>query len=188
MQPLADERALIERAKKRDKEAITSLYETYAQVIFRYIAFRVDSETTAEDLTADVFLRMIRSLPNFVHTDIPFRAWLFRIAANRITDYYREKKPLKSETLLENYRSDEIEPLAQLVREEQRSHVRSALQALPEDFQNVIILRFVRDLSHAEVAAIINKSEGAIRVMQHRALKALAMELKRREITRGENE
>lgn len=188
MQPPDDEKEFIEKAKKRDKEAISYLYETYAQVIFRYIAFRVETESVAEDLTADVFLRMIRALPSYEYTSVPFRAWLFRIAANRITDYYREKKPLQSESVLENYRSDDTEPIARLVKKEEYSHVRHAIQTLSEDYQNIIILRFVRDLSHAEVATVINKPEATVRVMQHRALKALAAELKRREIRRGDNE
>ena len=170
MQPLPDERELIRRAQKGDKEAISALYRAYAQPIFRYISYRVDSTEVAEDLTADIFLRMVRNLPNYKLTAAPFGAWLFRIAANRITDFYREIQP--SEALSEEY---SIEPYDDTFeQEDERSRLRAALRKLPEEYQTILILRFMQELPHADVASIIGKSTAAVRVVQHRALKSLA--------------
>src|SRR5689334_7172172 len=89
MQPSPQERELVERAQRGDNEAVSMLYDTYAQAVFRYISYRVESDVIAEDLTGDVFLRMVRGLPEYQDIGAPFGAWLYRIAANRITDFYR---------------------------------------------------------------------------------------------------
>jgi RNA polymerase sigma-70 factor (ECF subfamily) len=179
MQPPANERELIERAQHRDKEAIGSLYDAYVPAIFRYVSYRVESDAIAEDLTADVFLRMLHALPEYKFTGAPFGAWLFRIASHRIADFYREVKSRQTEAIPEDYPIDDTEPLNRLAHEEERLHLRNALQTLSEDFQNIILLRFMKEMSYDEVAAVIGKSEGAVRVMQHRALKALARELEK---------
>ncbi|MEZ4670281.1 MAG: sigma-70 family RNA polymerase sigma factor [Anaerolineae bacterium] len=174
MQPPLNEPDLIERASAGDRAAVSTLYDAYVQAIFAYINYRVDSGAIAEDLTADVFLRMIRALPKFQYTGAPFGAWLYRIAANRVAEYYREKQPVHWDSLLENYRSNDPDLDDQIVDEAQRSRVREALLSLPEDYQTVLILRFTQDLPHTEVASIMGKSIEAVRVLQHRALKALA--------------
>jgi len=188
MQP--DEPQLVLRAQSGDKEAVGALYEAYAQPIFRYISYRVESDTVAEDLTSEVFLRMVQSLPSYQQMGAPFGAWLFRIAANQITDHYRRKKRGDSEELSENHASEDTDPFGKLEKKEERAALRHALQALPQDYQTLLILRFMQQRSHHEVAAILDKSEAAIRVMQHRALKALAKELgsagKARSYLRGE--
>lgn len=179
MQPLANERELILRAQNRDKEAVGMLYDAYAPAIFRYVSYRVESDTVAEDLTADVFLRMLHALPEYKFTGAPFGAWLFRIANNRVADFYREAKSRQTEVIPDDYKNDDTDPLNRLAKEEERLRLRKALQALSEDFQNIILLRFMKEMPYDEVAAIIGKSEGAVRVMQHRALKALAAELEK---------
>jgi RNA polymerase sigma-70 factor, ECF subfamily len=186
MQPLPNEREVIERAQKGDKAAVSTLYETYAQPVFQYISYRVESDVIAEDLTADVFLRMVRALPAYKDIGAPFGAWLYRIAANRITDFYRQNQASNTEAISDDHRSD-IDLYDQLVDEEERSHLRTALQSLSEEYQTVLILRFMQDLSHAEVAATLGKSVEAVRVVQYRALKVLAAQLKAiDETARGE--
>ena len=177
MQPPSNERELIERAKNGDKEAVSALYESYAQAIFQYISYRVESDMIAEDLTADVFLRMVRGLPRYKYTGAPVGAWLYRVAANRIADHYRKGRHETSAPILDSYRSDTPEPFDEMARQEERTHLREALQTLSEDYQNIIILRFMKELPHAEVAEIMGKSEAAVRVLQHRGLKALADKL-----------
>lgn len=179
MQPLTNERELIQRAQNRDKEAVGMLYDAYAPVVFRYVSYRVESDMVAEDLTADVFLRMLHALPQYQFTGAPFGAWLFRIANNRVADFYRETKARWTEAIPDDYKIDDTDPLNRLAKEEERRHLRRALQALSEDFQNIILLRFMKEMSYGEVATVIGKSEGAVRVMQHRALKALAAELEK---------
>ncbi|MCI0713405.1 MAG: sigma-70 family RNA polymerase sigma factor [Chloroflexi bacterium] len=173
MHPPPNERELIERTKNGDKQAMSVLYETYVQQIFQYISYRVPSEAIAEDLTADVFVRMIQGLSKYQYTGAPLGAWLFRVAANRIADHYRENQPASaSSTIEENLTtSDELGELFD--KKEEQSQLLAALHMLSEDYQNVLILRFVKDLSHAEAADIMGKTEGAVRILQHRALKAL---------------
>jgi RNA polymerase sigma-70 factor, ECF subfamily len=173
MQPL-NERELIERAQQGSQEAVSLLYEAYAQAVFRYISYRVQSDTIAEDLTADVFLLMVRGLPKFKYTGAPLGAWLFRIAANRLTDFHRKSQTQQTEALSDDYSQDYGDLLEQVASEQERSRLREALQNLPDVYQTVLILRFMQDMPHADIAQIVGKSEEAVRVIQHRALKALA--------------
>jgi RNA polymerase sigma-70 factor (ECF subfamily) len=188
MPPLPNEEALIQRAQHGDKEAVSTLYEAHAQLVYQYISYRVKSDEIAEDLTADVFLRMVRSLPTYKQTGAPFSAWLYRIAANRIVDFYRGHQALNTQPIPEDY-SVGPDLAERLMNEQEQAQLRDALQALPEEHQTVLILRFMQDLSHAEVAEVVGKSVEAVRVVQHRALKALAVALKNRDETlqeRGE--
>lgn len=189
MQPLANEGQLIARAKAGNKEAVGTLYEAYVQAIHTYIAYRVESEMIAEDLTAEVFLRMVQGLPNYHDTGAPFGAWLYRIASSRIADYYRQNKRVIE--LSENEPSDDTDPFGKAAKKEELTRLREALAALPPDFQTLLILRFMQGQAHQMVAATLNKSEAAIRVMQHRALNALAQRLgvsgKARSYLRGED-
>jgi RNA polymerase sigma-70 factor (ECF subfamily) len=173
MQPLPDEKELIERAQRGDREAVSTLYEHYTRSIFQYISYRVEVDVVAEDLTAEVFLRMVRGLPDYVYTGAPMGAWLFRIAANQVADHYRQQAKLSPVQLAETHRSDAIDPLDAVAKEDESARLRQALQALSEDYQNVLVLRFMQDLPYAEVAAVMDRSEAAVRVLQHRALKAL---------------
>lgn len=191
MQPLPNESQLIAAAQAGDKQAVSTLYEAYAQPIFRYISYRVDSDMTAEDLTAEVFLRMVQGLPNYQDSGAPLGAWLYRIAATQVADHYRRNRRVSPEPISEEQPSDDTDPFGKTAKNEEREQLRRALAALSEDFQTLLILRFMQQLPHLEVAAIMNKSEAAIRVMQHRALQALARELgasgKARSYLRGED-
>lgn len=89
MPPAENERMLIERARRGDKMAIGTLYDEHVQAIYKYVRYRVDTDSLAEDITSEVFLRMVRALPNYVFTGAPFSAWLYRIAYNCITDMFR---------------------------------------------------------------------------------------------------
>ena len=190
MEPLPDERGLIARAKQGDKNAVSALYEGYAQPIFRYITYRVESDMVAEDLTAEVFLRMVQGLPRYEDTGAPFGAWLYRIAATQIADHHRGKRR-SAEPISDQQASDDTDPFGKMAKAQEQAQLRMALASLSEDFQTLLILRFMQGMTHSEVAAILDKSEAAIRVMQHRALKALANALgadaKARSYLRGDD-
>jgi RNA polymerase sigma-70 factor (ECF subfamily) len=190
MQPLTDESQLIAQAQRGDKEAVSALYEAYARPIYRYISYRVDSDSLAEDLTSEVFVRMVQRLPHYQDTGAPFGAWLYRIAATQVADHYRQKRHRVTQSISDEQPGDDTDPLNTLARQEEREHLRKALRSLPEEYQTLLILRFMQQLPHIEVAAVLNKSEAAIRTMQHRALKALAEQLgqsgKARSYLRGE--
>jgi RNA polymerase sigma-70 factor, ECF subfamily len=179
MQPISNEQAIIAQARQGNEEAISHLYETYLQAIFEYIRYRVDSTVVAEDLTAEVFLRMVRSLPTYEEKGIPFRAWLYRIAANLLIDHYRQHQKNRTAPISEEYESDDTDPLNHLADEEQFSRLRQAMRSLPADYQDLLVLRFVEELPHGEIAKIMNKTAMALRAMQHRALKALALEFEK---------
>lgn len=177
MEPLSDERQLIARAGRGDKNAVSALYQGYANAIFRYISYRVESDMIAEDLTAEVFLRMVQGLSRYQDTGAPFGAWLYRIAATQLADHHRAKKRRSAEPLSDNQPSDDTDPFGKTAKAQEKAQLRSALASLPQDDQNLLVLRFMEGLPHAEVATILGKSDAAIRVMQHRALKALAKAL-----------
>lgn len=189
MDDLKDESQLIARAKDGDETAVSALYQAYAQLIFQYVSYRVDSHATAEDITADVFLRMVRGLRTFEDRGLPFGAWLFRIAANQVTEHYRQHKQVTLTPLFDTERSDDTDPFDRLANQEEHQRLREALRTLPAEYQDVLILRFMKSLTHTEVAAILNKSETAVRSIQHRALKALGDQLdasnKQRSYLRG---
>lgn len=172
-----NESQLIAQAQAGDQDAVSALYEAYVQSIFQYTSYRVDSRMIAEDITAEVFLRMVRGLEDYEDRGLPFGAWLFRIAANLISEHYRQGKRVTLSVLTENQRSDDTDPFDRLDRQEEREALTAALRTLSDDYQNILVLRFVKNLSHAEVAAILDKSETAVRSLQHRALKALGERL-----------
>lgn len=174
MQPPQNEQELITQAQKGDEEAFTLLYETHVDAIFQYICYRVDSKSTAEDLTSEVFSRMVRGLAGYQDRGVPFRAWIFRIAANVIIDYYRQRRKGRDIPLSDEYESDDTDPFDRLAQSEDRQQLQLAIRALPEAYQDLLLLRFVENLPHTEIAHIMNKSADALRAMQHRALKALA--------------
>ena len=188
MQPLPNEGQLIAQAQAGDKAAVSTLYEAYVQAIHSYIGYRVESDMIAEDLTAEVFLKMVQGLPRYRDVGAPFGAWLYRIAATQVADHYRHHRRIVD--LSENQATDDTDPFGKTAKKEERQRLRQALAALPTDFQTLLILRFMQGQPHSLVAAALNKSEAAIRVMQHRALKALAHELgqdtKVRSYLRGE--
>lgn len=189
MEPLANEGHLIAQAQAGDKEAVSTLYEAYVQAIHTYIGYRVESDEIAQDLTGEVFLRMVQGLPHYRDSGAPFGAWLYRIAATQIADHYRHNKRIVE--LSDNQPSDDTDPFGKAAKKEEQARLREALAALSPDFQTLLILRFMQGQSHQLVAATLNKSEAAIRVMQHRALNALAQQLgasgKARSYLRGED-
>jgi RNA polymerase sigma-70 factor (ECF subfamily) len=167
-------RKLIDRAKNGDSGAIATIYQTHVGMIFRYIAYRVGSDEDAEDLTGEVFVKMVESLPRYQHTGAPFEAWLHRIAAARVADFYRLRNRQQEIALTENLQSERISPEERLVNAQEQAELRAALRELSEEEQTVLIYRFVERKSHKEVAEIIDKSVSAVKSIQHRALIRLA--------------
>lgn len=168
-----NEKNLIEQAKHGDKTAIGILYEQNVDKIFRYIAYRVPQDD-AEDLTADVFMQMVKSIPDFTYTGAPFEAWLYRIAATTVADYHRKRGRTHSEALGDYMPDDNPLPEETLLAHQEQDHLRAAIAQLGADDQQILILRFVERKGHEEVAEIMGKTSTAVRVAQHRALKRLA--------------
>jgi RNA polymerase sigma-70 factor (ECF subfamily) len=185
MQPQSTESDLIVRAQRGDEQAVTNLYEMHVDAIFEYISYRVGSRSAAEDLTSDVFVRMVRGLAQYKDRGLPFRAWLFRIAGNLIIDHYRAHKKGPDAPLLDNQPTADTDPLDRVAKHEDQLRMRLAVKALPEEYQNLLTLRFVENLPYVEIAQIMNKTEEALRSMQYRALKALAAQFEHFNQSRG---
>lgn len=159
---------------------------TYLDAIYRYLYFRVGNEAQAEDMTEEVFVRAWEALPRYRPGKHPFKSWLYRIAHNLHVDYRRKNVPVSvSELDLERRMDERPLPEDEILRRQDLASLSEAVQQLDEVEQQVVLLRFVDGLSHREVAQIIDKSEQASRVIQHRALNALHAQLSEGETAHG---
>jgi len=161
----------IERAKQGDKDVIAALYERHYLSVFRYLFYRVGNRQFAEDLTSEVFERMLRFISNFQPPSTSFQAWLFQIARNLSTDHLREqgRKPL-AVSLEENMVDSHPNPVSELERKLDSEQLLQALDGLTEDQREVILMRFIAGMPIAETAQALRKSENAIKGLQRRAL------------------
>ncbi|MBI2074904.1 MAG: sigma-70 family RNA polymerase sigma factor [Candidatus Levybacteria bacterium] len=164
----------IKKAQKGDKDAFGHIYKHFLKKIYRYIYFSVHSKEVAEDLTQTTFLKAWRSLATFSPSGGTLQAYLFAIARNAIIDYYRRKKEVLGKELGEHIsESTWANPEELFAKDETASSVWQAIKRLEEIEKNVIIMRYFEELDYAEIARIISKQEGAVRVMIYRILKKL---------------
>ena len=165
--------AVIRRAQSGNAAAIAKIYEHYQANIYRFFYYRLGDEATAEDLTAETFLRMVKALPKFERTKAPFQAWIFRIARNLAVDHYRKMAITDHLKLTEDlvYTDEDLETAAE--RSLTSEYLVEALDKLTLEQREVIILRFVVRMRISEVAQIIDKSETAVKALQRRGLLAL---------------
>jgi RNA polymerase sigma-70 factor, ECF subfamily len=170
-----DEQSLVRRAQEQDKGAFAELYEAYFEKIYRYIVLKIGDRTEAEDMTQQVFLKALKSLPEYKWRDVPFSAWLYRIAHNQTVDHFRKSSRQLSCELTEEITPDDPaeNPQQQTETKADIDNLVSATRKLTRAQQEVIALRFSSDLPVAEVARIMGKSEGAIKALQHSAVVAL---------------
>jgi RNA polymerase sigma-70 factor (ECF subfamily) len=170
-----DEATLVERVVGGDADAFGELYLLHVDAIYRYIYYRVGDAGDAEDLTEQVFLKAWEALPAYRSRGKPFVSWLYRIAHNAVVDCYRRKKRAVSTVTPEDLEVKDgvASSLEQVIAAEEASSLARAIAQLSELQQQVIVLRFVEGLKHAEVARIVGRSRGACRVIQHRALSEL---------------
>lgn len=173
---------LIVRAQRGSREAAAQLYELYHDEIYRFLAYRTGDSDSAADLTGEVFLKMVEALPNYRSNGAPFRAWLYQIARNLAIDHFRRGKSHPQENLSENHQAVNETPEETVQSRSQVQELYIALQRLPEDQRDVLVLRFLNGLPLAEVARILHRSEDAIKGLQRRGLIALREEMKSLEV------
>lgn len=164
---------------RQDPEAFGQLYLRYVRSIYNYIFYRTGDPEEAEDLTSQVFLQALQHLSRFQDRGVPFAAWLFRIAHNLVANWHRDRHRRPTVPLSENGHepvSDRVE--ATLERQEDRERLLAAMRRLSPERQQLLILKFVEGMSNAEIAQIMGRSEGAVRVLYHRTLEALRKELR----------
>lgn len=172
---------LVELAKAGDANAFAQLYDRYVDQVFAYVLRRVGNRHVAEDLVGDVFLRAYRRLPTFEWQGVDLGAWIVTIARNRVNDHFKSAR-FRLERTVDQVRDeptqgpDDPERVA-LAREMART-LGQALERLKDEHREVIELRFVHHLSVAETAEVMNRSVGATKALQYRALRALAEEVK----------
>ncbi|RMF49948.1 MAG: sigma-70 family RNA polymerase sigma factor [Chloroflexota bacterium] len=173
------EQALIKAAQRGDQNAFAALYRAYVDKIYRYILLRVESAQTAEDLTAEVFLRMLESLPKYEDRSTPLLVWLYRIAHARVIDHYRRYRRTAEQAALDSVeiRTD-LDLDSGLVSQYRADQLRAALSQLTDSQRQVIILRFVEGYNLEATAQVMNKTVDAIKALQYRALQALAAALR----------
>lgn len=161
-----DERTLV-AAAQADPARFEPLYDRYVHRVYGFVSRRVGNRAAAEDITSAVFEQALASLPKFEWRGVPFAAWLIRIAANALTDHWRRTARESGEAPAEMPDAAEMDAI------EQRAIVFQLVERLPELQRRVIELRFGEEKSIREIAAALQRSEGAVKQLQLRALENL---------------
>jgi RNA polymerase sigma-70 factor (ECF subfamily) len=176
---LTQEQGLIQRAQAGDTDAVAQLYERHAPAIFRYLFFRVHDRATAEDLTGEVFVKVVEALPRYVDRGLPFAAWLFRIAHDRAVDHHRRSAYRDADALSDQLPAPDASTEDEAFGAHESAVLFDHVRFLTDDQQLVIHLRFVEGYNLEETAKLMSKTPGAIKALQHRALRQLARRLER---------
>jgi len=185
--PPDEEIRLVEAACAGDVDAFGTLYQKNAERIFRYIAYRVRTPSEAEDLTAQVFLNAWKAIARYKTQEAPFLAWLYTIAHNQVINHAKSKvqnTPFTSidsvHELVDNSRYNSPDERTEKLAEYEE--LKQAVLLLPSDQQQVIFLRYVEELGHAEIGQLMGKPEVTIRGILFRAHESLRKYLKRESI------
>lgn len=162
-------------AAQADRSAFAVLYHRYLDRVYGYAFYQLRDHHDAEDATERIFLAAMRGLPRFHDTGSTFRAWLFSIAHNTIANAHRTRSRRRADPLPDAFDrpAPDADPAGLVSRADELRAVLRAVQQLPEDRRQVILLRFVDGLSSREVGEVLGRSPGAVRVLLHRALRDL---------------
>jgi RNA polymerase sigma-70 factor, ECF subfamily len=171
----------LSRASQGDSEAFGILYARYVEKIYNYIYYRTGNIIDAEDLTARVFYRAMTHITNYKNTGVPFSAWLYRIAHNLVANWHRDNQRRKEvpleDPVINLPRGDY--PDAKIVHHQELEGLLKVIRRLSPERQQLIILKFVEDMSNVEIALIMGRSEGAIKSLYHRTLLTLRNNIER---------
>lgn len=170
---------LIRRTQSGDREAFGSLYDRFFDSVYSYVLRQVGSPVDAEDITAGVFLEVFEKIGGFRWRGAGFSAWLFRIARNDVLDFFRRRRPAKETGLTEEVEKlpagTTVEQLAE--RKWNERELLAAIDRLSDEQRQVILLRLMLNFSNREIGQVLDKSEGAVKALQHRALQSLKKHL-----------
>lgn len=173
--PLEDgEESLIISAVRGGASAFGQLYDLYQPKIYRFILVKVGQREEAEDLTHQVFLNAWQNIKNYRSRGFPFSSWLYRIARNQVIDYYRARREAVSIDQVdpEYFVTPAVQHFA-IEKDIELEKIFQAVRRLEPVYQDVVVMRFVEDFSIKETAKAVGKSEGAVKLIQHRAIKKL---------------
>jgi RNA polymerase sigma-70 factor (ECF subfamily) len=171
------EQELILRAQHGEAEALASLYDSHAGRVYGYLYKRVEQPADAEDITADVFVQAMQALPSFELTGAPFGAWLIRIAHNLAVNHQKKQSRRQEVALLNGDAPLAADPAELALQQITFEEVSAAMEQLTELQRQVIEFRFLRQLTIAETADRMGRAKGAVKFLQHSALRALRRSL-----------
>lgn len=162
---------LVNKAAKGNFEAFGQLYRLFVKQIYRYVFYQVGDKMTAEDITADVFFKALDHIDSCEGKEATFKAWLYRIAHNRVIDYFRSRKRhLSLESEIYHLKQDPDKGM-------ERRELLDIVSKLPANQRQIVILKFIAGLNNREIGKVLGKNEGAVRIMQMRALLSLRKKL-----------
>lgn len=167
-----DESALVRAAQRGDREAFASLYEANVERIYRYVRARLAEPADAEDVTTEIFIRAMKALPSYKEKGVPFASWLYRIAHNEAVNYMK-KRSRRGETPLLDTVAGHDDPANVALSQVSHSEVVRGMDTLTDLQREVLGLRFAGELSIKETAVAMNRSEQAVKFLQHSALRAM---------------
>ena len=174
-----EERILIRRATNRDSDAFATLYLRYYTLVLRRVSYLVSSRQEAEDIASEAFLRAWNAIDRFEDRDVPILAWLLTIAQRVALKQLSKRRPNVSLDEISLEADTTESPEESVERRAQADQLRQALIELPDLQRDVLSKRFLEQLSYDEVGLAISKRAGTVRVIQHRALRALRLVLAR---------
>jgi RNA polymerase sigma-70 factor (ECF subfamily) len=173
-------RALVDAAKQGERDALEELYLIHFDRIYSYLHVTVGNRHDAEDLTTQTFMKMLESIGRFRWGTAPFSAWLFRIAHNLAMDHFRASKRWQLEEDVPEPGPDEATSAEAVAFDSiDRKSMLELIDDLSNEQQQVLTLKFVFGFSNGEAATILDKTEGAVKSLQHRALVTLQKKLER---------
>jgi RNA polymerase sigma-70 factor (ECF subfamily) len=177
--PAVRVKRLVTLAQAGNRDAFEELYRLHFDRIYGYLQLSVGNRYDAEDLTNQTFIRMLESIDRFVWRQVPFSAWLFRIAHNLLVDHFRVAKRTTPEEEPEHPDMVEASAEDEAMTAFGRESMLKLIGGLSTDQQQVLTLKFGFDFANAEIAAILGKSEGAVKALQHRAICTLEQRVER---------
>jgi len=174
---------VLKSAVEGDLDAFSVLYKENVQRIYNYIYYRTGNKHDAEDLTARVFQRALNNIQRYEDKGVPFSAWLYRIAHNLVANWHRDrgrKKEISIDDVIIEAQGFN-QPESSIIKNQEIGHLMEHIRTLPPDRQLLLILKFVDNLTNSEIAAIMDKSEGAIKSLYHRTLLQLRNRMEEKE-------
>lgn len=170
--------ALIAQAK-RDPAAFGLLYERYVTQVYNYVFHRLGNTHEAEDITAKVFYKALTHLDRYTYRDLPFSVWLLRIAHNLVANWHRDTKRHQTFPLDSALYNRPMDPDDYVIRNEEHQELLAILNKLPSERRLLLVLKYVEGMSNAQIAAVMGRSERAVKALLHRTLMALRAELEK---------
>ncbi|MFW0837509.1 MAG: RNA polymerase sigma factor [Candidatus Komeilibacteria bacterium] len=165
------EAAIIKACQQGDSEQFTLLYDKYVSAIYKFVYYRVSHREVAEDLTSQIWLKVLDRLDQYKIKNSSFSAWLYRIARNAVIDYYRTSRQEFDISTMELSSKEDLQREAEI--KDSLNRVQKYLQELPDDMRDIVIMRLWDQLSYEEIAGIMDKSEASCKMMMSRALQKI---------------